>query len=53
MLKNNEMAEKNIFSPIFESRIYNRFWRMKRKDKHQNSCKLLNESNLFNKINSF
>lgn len=28
MLMNNKSFEKNILSPIFQSRVYNRYWRM-------------------------
>ena len=54
--KNNSIIENNIVNPLFESRVYNRFWRMNHTKKqskilemiHQNSFVELKQKNLKN-----
>lgn len=41
--KNNKIIENNITSPLCESRIYNRFWRINHLEKQQKLCDLINE----------
>lgn len=41
---NNTMLKNNMVSPVCESRIYNRFWRLNHVEKHNKLSKLIQES---------
>lgn len=42
--KNNKIIENNVVNPLFESRVYNRFWRMNHLKKQSTMFGMMSES---------